>query len=66
MPVVRVNQLQLFSIIFFILNINIWFVKPHGYMIEPAQRGSMWRAGFNTAINYNDMSKTFFSFFIEK
>ena len=32
------------------------FVDGRGRMIDPAQRGSMWRYGFDTPHNYNDMS----------
>jgi len=29
-------------------------VKPHGRLIEPPSRSTMWRYGFNTPPNYND------------
>ena len=31
-------------------------VNAHGRMIDPPQRGSMWRFGFDVPPNYNDMS----------
>lgn len=30
-------------------------VASHGYLLEPPQRSSMWRVGFDTPVNYNDM-----------
>ncbi|XP_046345904.2 uncharacterized protein LOC124126503 [Haliotis rufescens] len=30
-------------------------VASHGYLLEPPQRSSMWRVGFGTPVNYNDM-----------
>ncbi|XP_067659367.1 uncharacterized protein [Haliotis asinina] len=30
-------------------------VTSHGYLLEPPQRSSMWRVGFDTPVNYNDM-----------
>jgi hypothetical protein len=32
------------------------FCYSHGRMLDPPQRGSMWRFGFNVPVNYNDMS----------
>lgn len=29
-------------------------VFGHGMLIDPVNRGSAWRLGFNTPINYND------------
>lgn len=49
-------QMHDFYLIYFILILKVLYVKTHGYMIVPAQRGSLWRAGFETTVNYNDMS----------
>ncbi|KAK2706800.1 uncharacterized protein LOC136029395 isoform X1 [Artemia franciscana] len=32
-------------------------VLGHGYMLMPPHRSSMWRAGFTTPANYNDMAQ---------
>ena len=37
-------------------NCFITHVSGHGRMIDPPQRGSMWRFGFDVPPNYNDMS----------
>ena len=39
-----------------IFTFNFGLVKAHGRMIDPPQRGSMWRFGFDVPSNYNDMS----------
>ena len=41
---------------FIILTVFLILVHARGRMIDPAQRGSMWRYGFDTPHNYNDMS----------
>ncbi|XP_046579682.1 uncharacterized protein LOC124287227 [Haliotis rubra] len=30
-------------------------VASHGYLLDPPQRSSMWRVGFDTPVNYDDM-----------
>ncbi|CAF2117618.1 unnamed protein product [Rotaria magnacalcarata] len=47
---------QLFIIDCFIFFSLIRFCNSHGRMLEPPQRGSMWRFGFDVPPNYNDMS----------
>ena len=37
-----------------LLNLNL--IESHGRMIEPPQRGSMWRVGYDVPKDYNDMS----------
>ncbi|KAL3866015.1 hypothetical protein ACJMK2_043356 [Sinanodonta woodiana] len=39
----------------FIIVYLVPMVTGHGRMIEPAMRSSMWRFGYNTPVNYNDM-----------
>ena len=41
--------------IYFITQILV-LVNARGRMIDPPHRGSMWRYGFDTPQNYNDMS----------
>ncbi|CAF0815885.1 unnamed protein product [Adineta steineri] len=47
---------QLFLFDFFIVFSLIDFCNSHGRLLEPPQRGSMWRFGFEVPANYNDMS----------
>jgi len=44
----------LFLIAFHVAVLFISEVKPHGRLIEPPSRSTMWRYGFNTPPNYND------------
>ncbi|CAF1371586.1 unnamed protein product [Adineta steineri] len=47
---------QLFLFDYFIVFSLIDFCNSHGRLLEPPQRGSMWRFGFEVPANYNDMS----------
>lgn len=38
-----------------IVAIKTHYVKGHGYLAEPGARNSLWRLGFDTHVNYNDM-----------
>ena len=49
----RKNFLIKFSLFYSYL---LTYVDGHGRMLDPPQRGSMWRFGFNVPPNYNDMS----------
>lgn len=35
-------------------NLHVEEVLGHGMLLEPVNRGSMWRDGYPTRINYND------------
>ena len=43
---------------FALLNALIYLnsIEAHGRMIDPPQRGSMWRVGYDVPKDYNDMS----------
>lgn len=45
----------MFNFIIILLLNDIRAISAHGRMIEPPQRGSMWRFGFDEALpNYNE------------
>ena len=50
---IRKNFLIIFSLLCSYL---LTSVDGHGRMLDPPQRGSMWRFGFAVPPNYNDMS----------
>lgn len=37
-----------------VLILNISFIYCHGMLMDPVNRGSAWRLGFNTPVNYDD------------
>ena len=46
----------LISAIFFNALLNLNPIESHGRMMDPPQRGSMWRVGYDVPKDYNDMS----------
>ncbi len=48
--------LKQFCLTFYIFFLFTIHVSGHGRLIDPPQRGSMWRFGFKVPPNYNDMS----------
>ena len=46
--------MMIFLLILCLIKLNP--IESHGKMINPPQRGSMWRFGFDVVANYNDMS----------
>ena len=48
--------LKSYMFLFQISSLKFSLVQAHGRMLDPPQRGSMWRFGFDVPPNYNDMS----------
>jgi len=49
--------IYLFISLIFIIGNEKCSVESHGYLLEPANRASAWRAGFKTPPNYDDMGQ---------
>nr|KAG5691649.1 hypothetical protein BaRGS_022924 [Batillaria attramentaria] len=45
---------QLVVVVMLMLMAQLRLVDGHGYVMDPPQRSSMWRFGYNTPINYDD------------
>ncbi|XP_034936365.1 uncharacterized protein [Chelonus insularis] len=43
-----------FLFIITIMMVNLSEIFGHGMLMDPVNRGSAWRKGFNTPVNYND------------
>ena len=43
-------------LIIFGLILHLILIESHGRMMDPPQRGSMWRVGYDVPKDYNDMS----------
>ena len=42
------------SILFvYFIQLNLKLIESHGRLLDPPQRGSMWRFGFDVPPNYN-------------
>ncbi|XP_066992926.2 uncharacterized protein [Anabrus simplex] len=42
------------QIVFVVISTLLATVYGHGYLYNPPNRGSLWRFGYNTPVNYND------------